>query len=178
MDEITLRCNAHHEAAHAVVFLTLNVDVDRIGIWEAHGDRRAGGLCLDDPNPDRKYETAVASLAGIESDRYLLENNQEELQNRTCGWENDRNRANQLLEELRIEGHSGYSLQGAEVEAAGLVRHHWERIQKIAEALISRYWSNHRERARGFLGEATHTEAWIHGFEMNALFDQPEPREG
>ena len=84
-------CTAYHEAAHAVIYLHFQIDVEEITLY-----RGGEGICkvADDLRPTPGQLLAI--LAGQEAEKLHLAENLDVLSERKSGWKTDLARAGEI----------------------------------------------------------------------------------
>ena len=121
------RCTAHHEAAHAVIYLHFGIEVEQVTLC-----RDEAGLCsvANDLLPSEGRLLAI--LAGPAADQVLLKADPNALRSRESGWKLDYERA----AEVSLLLGRGESIDAARIEAAKLVNEKWRIICSLAELWI------------------------------------------
>jgi hypothetical protein len=132
---------AFHEAAHAVVYLLLDIDISDITVMVD------GGWCFPLGEPPPSYARLVATLAGRESDRFILRDRPEDLRNRESGWKGDLKQAEGLLRDLG----GAYCMEDAVADSARLVRENWDLIQSLGQLLFAGLQADRREGADRYM---------------------------
>lgn len=121
------RCTAYHEAAHAVIYLHFNIEVNEIKLyWDGNG------ICSVSDDLPTSEGRLLAILAGPAADKRLLGGDLETLRDRKNGWRIDLERANEVFRQLNRDG----SIEGAMAESANLVKENWHTICSLAEELV------------------------------------------
>jgi hypothetical protein len=136
MEYLESICTAHHEAAHAVIYLHFGIYVERITLA-----RCGGGICSVSDELPASNGRLLAILAGPEADKVFLAGNSDALSNRKSGWKTDLERAAEVFGLLDRRD----SIEDAIREAAVVVKENWRTICSLAEQLIHESEANFRE---------------------------------
>jgi hypothetical protein len=119
--------SAHHEAAHAVVFLLNGIQVDEICLWPD-----GNGMCSVPKDLPATKGRLLGILAGSEADKLFLSDNPVALHLQKLGWTRDY----ELAEELLGQMNDGTSLEDATIECAKLVQERQATIHSLAKTII------------------------------------------
>jgi hypothetical protein len=123
--ELTL--NAHHEAAHAVIYERRGISVQQVNLF-----RCCAGCCHVSSDLPPTYDQLLAILAGSEADKVFLADDTEALTKRRSGWKKDLEDAESVFRQLDRSD----SMEDAIAEAATLVQQNWHLIHSLAERWV------------------------------------------
>jgi hypothetical protein len=138
------RDTAHHEAAHAVIYIHFDVPIEEVTLYQD-----GTGLCSVSSELVPSEGQLLAILAGAEADKLLLEGNQCKLDSRKCGWGKDNEHATAVFV------HLGGNLEDARRKAAQLVKEKWQIIRALAELWIQRSEADYVEGENQYCMEGT-----------------------
>jgi hypothetical protein len=122
-----LALNAHHEAAHAVIYEHFGILVEDVSLY-----RCGAGCCHVSSDLSPTYGQLLAILAGPEADKVLLTDDAEALNQRNAGWKTDVAQSGYIFSQL---GRSD-SMEDAIAEAGKLVQKNWRLIHSLAERWV------------------------------------------
>ena len=121
-----IRSSAHHEAAHAVIYLVHDIDVESIWLYSDG----MGMCCVSADLPPSKGRL-LAILAGSEAEKLLWMDDPEALEHCKQGWATDYKLANDILIQLNDPD----DFEHAIAEAATIVKQNWKAICSVANTL-------------------------------------------